>query len=252
MNVEVCAYSLESCRVAQRAGAHRIELCASPPEGGTTPPAGLVLLAKIHTTLPVCVMARPRGGDFCYTDSEFEQLQADVETARRLGANGVVLGLLRPDGTVDVPRTRQLVELAHPLPVTFHRAFDMTRNLAEALEAVVEAGCQRLLTSGGRPTAFEGRETLAQLAQQAGSRIELIAGSGVNGQNAAELLQTGIRTLHLTGRSARPSAMQFRKPGLSMGGNPVVPEYEIFEADEEKIRAVVDIVGRVDNPPRLS
>lgn len=244
MNVEVCAYSLESCRVAQRAGAHRIELCASPPEGGTTPPAGLIMLAKIHTTLPVCVMARPRGGDFCYTDSEFEQLQADVETARRLGADGVVLGLLRPDGTVDVPRTRQLVELAHPLPVTFHRAFDLTRDLSEALEAVIETGSHRLLTSGGVPTAIEGRETLAHLAQQARGRLELIAGSGVNGQNASELLRTGVQTLHLTGRSPRPGAMAFRKPGLSMGGNPAVPEYEIFEADEEKIRAVVDIVGR--------
>ncbi|MBC7890658.1 MAG: copper homeostasis protein CutC [Sphingobacteriaceae bacterium] len=247
--VEVCAYSLEAALTAQRAGAYRIELCASPPEGGTTPPAGLIRLVKAQTTLPLCVMIRPRGGDFCYSESEFEQMQADLDVALHLGADGVVLGLLLPDGTVDVPRTRQLVEQAQPMPVTFHRAFDMAADLSEALEAVIEAGCRRLLTSSGMPTAYEGREMLSVLARQARARIELLAGSGVNAQNAAELLNTGVNTLHLTGKSTRPSAMTFRNQKLSMGGNAGFDEYEIQVADEAKIRAVVDIVDRFNKPP---
>lgn len=246
--VEVCAYSLEAALTAQRAGAQRLELCASPPEGGTTPPAGLIRVVKAQITLPVCVMIRPRGGDFCYSKVEFEQMQADLALALQLGADGMVLGLLHPDGTVDVPRTRQLVQQAHPLPVTFHRAFDMAVDLSDALEAVIETGCRRLLTSGGMPTAYEGRDTLAALARQAQGRLEILAGSGVNAGNAAELLETGIDTLHLTGRSTRPSAMTFRKPGLSMGGNAGFDEYEIQVADEAKIRAVVDIVGRFAKP----
>ncbi len=246
--VEVCAYSLEAALTAQRAGAQRLELCASPPEGGTTPPAGLIRLVKAQTTLPVCVMIRPRGGDFCYSETEFEQMQADLDIAVHLGADGVVLGLLHPDGTVDVPRTHQLVEQAHPVPVTFHRAFDLAADLLDALEAIIETGCRRLLTSGGMPTAYEGRDTLAALAWQTRGRIELLAGSGVNAGNAAELLETGIDTLHLTGKSTRPSAMTFRKPGLSMGGSAGFDEYEIQVADEAKIRAVVDIVGRFSKP----
>ncbi len=248
-SVEVCAYSLESCLIAQHAGANRIELCAGMPEGGTTSPAGLIHLAKKRTDLPVFVMIRPRGGDFCYSQTEFEQMQADLQLAAELGADGLVLGLLHPDGTVDGQRTRQLVEQAHPLPVTFHRAFDATRDLDEALEAVVETGCQRILTSGGAPTAPEGHEALARLNRLAHGRIELVAGSGVNADNAAMLLETGVHALHLTGRSVRDSAMQFRKPNLSMGGNAAFPEYEIAYADEAKIRAVVDIVARFAEPP---
>jgi copper homeostasis protein len=202
----------------------------------------------MRTHLPIFVMIRPRGGDFCYSETEFEQIRADLTLALELGADGLVLGLLLPNGTVDVRRTRQLVEQAGGAPVTFHRAFDATRHLDEALEAVIEAGCQCLLTSGGASTAPEGLDTLARLVKQAQGRIELMAGSGVNSQNAAALLKTGVQGLHLSGRSVRDSAMQFRKPELSMGGNAVFPEYQIAYADEAKIRAVVALAGRVGNP----
>ncbi|MCY7353219.1 MAG: copper homeostasis protein CutC [Cytophagaceae bacterium] len=242
--LEVCAYSIESCRAAESGGANRIELCASPYEGGITPSAGLLTLAKKYTRLPICVMLRPRGGDFYYSDTEFEQMQADLAVIRQLGADGVVLGLLKPDGTVDIPRTARLVKLAHPLPVTFHRAFDMTVNYAQAIEAVIGTGCQRLLTSGGHPTAYEGRVTLSQLVQLAQGCIEVIAGSGINASNAHEVLHTGVDALHMTGKSTRISAMTFRRPELSMGGHAAFSEYEIIFSDELKIRAVVDVMQR--------
>ena len=242
--VEVCAYSVESCRAAESGGASWIELCASPVEGGITPSAGLIQVARKSTRLPICVMIRPRSGDFYYSEDEFEQMRADLAVARQLGADGVVLGLLNPDGAVDVPRTATLVKLAYPLPVTFHRAFDMTADFAQAIEAVIETGCRRLLTSGGQATAFEGREILSELVQLARARLEITAGSGVNADNAQALLRTGVDALHLTGKSTRASAMLFRKPGLSMGGHADFPEYELMFSDESKIRAVVDVTQR--------
>ncbi len=249
--VEICAYSLESCQHAEAAGADRIELCASPYEGGTTPSLGLLRRVRQAVRLGVHVMIRPRGGDFCYSESEFSVMQADLEAAREAGADGVVLGILRPDGRVDGHRTRALVEAAHPLPVTFHRAFDLTRDFDEALEAVLEAGCRRILTSGGANTAPEGLDQLARCVERAAGRLELMAGSGVNARNAAALLATGVDALHLSARSTRPSVMQFRRAGIAMGGLPEVPEYEVAYADVEKIRAVVEVVRGYRSETRL-
>jgi copper homeostasis protein len=187
--VEICAFSLESCLIAQRAGANRIELCGGMFEGGTTPSAGLIRMATQSIKIPIYVMIRPRGGDFCYSETEFEVMKTDILLAKNLGTNGLVFGILNPDGTVDSGRNKELIELAKPLGVTFHRAFDVSREPFEALESIIECGFERILTSGQKNTAIEGKGLLAELVKKANHRIEIMAGSGVNAQNAVELWQ---------------------------------------------------------------
>ncbi|MFD2938055.1 copper homeostasis protein CutC [Spirosoma flavum] len=239
MLLEVCAYSLNSCLTAQRAGADRIELCGGLAEGGTTPSAGLIQLARKHLTIPLYVMIRPRGGDFLYSESELAVMKADISLAKTIGVDGVVLGVLQADGTVDEIQTRQLIDLARPLPVTFHRAFDMTRDPFEALEAIIRTGAIRILTSGQQQTAENGLSILRQLTQQAAGRIDIMAGAGVNAKNAQLLIETGADALHLSGSQKEDSDMVFRQPLVSMAS--VVPdEYEHIEASEEKIRAVIE------------
>ena len=164
MTTELCAYTCDACDIARRTGVTRIELCAAPFEGGTTPSAGLIRYARSLPGLRLSVMIRPRGGDFCYTDAETALMAEEIRFARACGADGVVLGVLTPDGEVDETRTAQLVREAEGMEVTFHRAFDMTRDPRQALEAVIRTGCRRVLTSGGRNTAQEGVGTLRALA----------------------------------------------------------------------------------------
>ena len=151
-------------------------------------------------------------------------------------------GILNADGSVDVRRTRELVELAAPLKVTFHRAIDMTRDMEEALEGIIEAGCYRVLTSGGRNTVNEGMERIKALVKQAGGRVQIMAGSGVNAANAGMLIEAGVDAIHLSGKSGRDSEMEFRNPNVFMGGVPGLPEYEQYYSDVEKIKAVLDKV----------
>ncbi len=239
MQIEVCAYSLASCLTAQRAGASRVELCGGMAEGGTTPSAGLIQLAHQQLSIPLYVMIRPRGGDFLYTESEYAVMQADIRLAKAAGADGMVLGILRADGTVNEAQTHQLVELAKPLPVTFHRAFDMTCDPLEALEAVIRTGAVRILTSGMHQTAEAGLVIIRQLAEQASGRIEIMAGAGVNVQNAQQLVKAGVDALHLSGSQKEESSMIFRQPSVSMTST-LPGEYDRIEADEEKIREVVN------------
>ncbi len=216
MLVEVCAFSLESCLTALRAGAGRIELCGSLTEGGTTPSAGLIQLARHHLTIPLYVMIRPRGGDFIYSETELAVMQSDIQVAKSLRADGLVLGALRADGSVDEATTGELIRLAHPLPVTFHRAFDMTRDAPEALEAVIRTGAARILTSGGQPTAEAGLPTLRQLVRQAAGRIELMAGAGISTRNAGQFRTIGLSAVHLSGKATFASSMQYRRSDMQM------------------------------------
>ncbi|TAH16157.1 MAG: copper homeostasis protein CutC [Runella slithyformis] len=238
MEVEVCAFSIESCLNAQLAGATRVELCAGIYEGGTTPSCGMVALARACLAIELYVMIRPRGGDFCYDAHEFEVMKHDIETAKRLDADGVVLGILLPNGQIDVARSRELVELAKPLKTTFHRAFDRAAAPFGALESIIETGAVRLLTSGQQPTALAGKELLAQLIQQANGRIEIMAGSGVTAQNAVELAQTGVQALHLTGKTSRAGQMIFEGAPVGMASILSVNENEIIFSDIAKIKAV--------------
>jgi copper homeostasis protein len=244
MLIEVCAYSLDSCLTAQRAGAGRIELCGGLAEGGTTPSAGLIQLVRQQVSLPLYVMIRPRGGDFLYSETELSVMKADIQLAKALGADGLVLGVLQTDGTIDEVQTKLLVELAKPLPVTFHRAFDMTRDPLEALEAIIRTGAVRILTSGQQQTAEAGLETLRKLSQAAAGRLEIMAGAGVNAQNAPLFIEAGVKALHLSGGQKEDSGMIFRQQSVSMASTPP-DEYEYMEANEAKIRAVVNLSDSV-------
>ncbi len=194
---ELCAETLEACEAARDGGADRIELCSALSEDGLTPSHGLSRAAVAQSGLPVHVLVRPRTGDFVYSEAEFALLREDVMHARTLGASGVVIGILLRDGRVDIGRTSELVALAAPVEVTFHRAFDLTPELDEALEAVIATGCHRLLTSGGQRTAIEGADTLSRLVSLGAGRIEIAAGGGLRPNNAAELVQrTRVKHVH--------------------------------------------------------
>jgi copper homeostasis protein len=242
MTIEVCAYSLESCLNAQVGGAGRIELCGGLGEGGTTPSAGLIEMVKEHIQIPVYVMIRPRGGDFVYDFFEEEIMKKDIALAKKLGADGVVLGILLPDGQVDVARTKTLVELASPMKVTFHRAFDLTPDPVKALKAVIETGAERILTSGQKPRALEGIKLLEQLAKTAGSSIEIMAGGGVNHHNAAELKAAGVHSLHLTAKSFRAGRQKYFPVDISMAGE-IPDERSVMYSDLTLVEAIVSAVA---------
>ena len=224
IKIEVCAFSLESCLAAEKGGANRIELCGSMYEGGTTPSAGLIQIVKQRINIEIHAMIRPRGGDFCYSEEEISVMQADIRMAKELGCEGIVLGILQTNGRVNIAQTKELVALAKPMIVTFHRAIDMTPDYLEALEDIIETGCERILTSGQKNTAIKGIKNIKTLVEKANGRIEIMAGSGVNIDNAQALMHTGVNALHLTGKSIRDSEMVYRKEGNAMGGLSEVPE----------------------------
>jgi copper homeostasis protein len=194
---ELCAGSLEAARTAESGGANRIELCADLSIGGTTPGFHLMKAAVEALTIPVHVLIRPRGGDFVFSAGEFAQMQKQIEEAKQVGAAGVALGILRRDGRVDVKRSSALIELARPMAVTFHRAFDETPALDEALEALIEMGVDCLLTSGGQADVQTGAESIARLSRQAGDRIQIMAGGGLRLANLVEVLRRAeVTCLH--------------------------------------------------------
>ncbi len=212
---ELCAETIDGCLAACAGGAHRIELCSALSEGGVTPSHGLIREAVEQSDRPVHVLLRPRGGDFLYSSAELDLMREDLEQARRLGASGVVLGLLHPDGTVDVEGTREFVRVAGPLEVTFNRAFDYTVSQQKALEDVIAAGCHRVLTSGGARDVLLGADSIARLVGQAGERIAVAVGGGLRLLNAAEVAsRTGARHFHGSLRNPVASPMLYAGPGM--------------------------------------
>jgi copper homeostasis protein len=247
MIFEVCIDSAEAAQAAQAGGAHRVELCDNLVEGGTTPSLGMIQLARRMATLGLNVIVRPRGGDFCYSEPEFEVMQADIQAAKAAGADGVVIGLLKPDGSVDVERTRVLVELARPMSVTFHRAFDLSRDAGEALEAICSLGIDRILTSGQKATALDGLDCIARLVKQAGKRIIIMAGGGVNAGNVATIVAaTGIKEVHFAARKTVDSRMTYRNPDCFMGKAYQPDEYILKVTDSQRIREIMQAVGSAD------
>jgi copper homeostasis protein len=233
--IEVCVDSLASAVAAERGGARRVEVCSNLLEGGVTPSAGLIELVRARTSIGVQVMIRPRGGDFCYTLEEFETMRCDITVARKLGADGVVLGILRADGSVDIERTRELVERARPLNVTFHRAFDMSADLFRALEDICTTGADRLLTSGGEKNALQAVEQIARLVEAARGRIAIMACGGIDDRNAASIIErTGVREIHVGLRSPVASPMLHRNTQMAMGTAPGL-EYQRFQVLEENV-----------------
>ncbi|MGA7694216.1 MAG: copper homeostasis protein CutC [Candidatus Sulfotelmatobacter sp.] len=233
--IEVCVDSVASAVAAERGGAARVEVCSNLLEGGVTPSAGLIELVRARISIGLQVMIRPRGGDFYYTSEEFETLRRDILAAKKLGADGVVLGILHARGSVDTERTRQLVELARPLNVTFHRAFDTSADLFLALEDVCKTGADRLLTSGGERTACAGVQRIARLVEAARGRIAIMACGGINDKNAASIIeQTGVREIHVGLRSPVDSSMLHRNPQVSIGTVPGC-DYQRFQVLEEDV-----------------
>ena len=234
--IEVCVDSVASALAAERGGAQRVELCSSLLEGGVTPSTGLIELVRARTSIGLHVMIRPRGGDFCYTAEEFETMRRDISVARQLAADGVVLGILHANGRVDVERTCQLVELARPLKVTFHRAFDMASDLFAALEDICSTGADRLLTSGGERTAEESVQVISRLIKAARGRIAIMACGRISAHNAASIIeQTGVREIHVGLRRAVAGPMLHQNPRISMGTAPEW-EYQRFQVLEEDVR----------------
>lgn len=237
--LEVCVADVESARAAQQGGAQRVELCDNLMEGGTTPSAGAIELARKHLTIALNVIIRPRGGDFCYSQLEYEIMRRDIEIAQQLGADGVVLGALKPNGTVDQKRTRALIELARPLSVTFHRAFDMTRDPFVALATLIELGADRILTTGQEATLGDGLELIAELVQRAGQRIIIMPGGAKEHNIARVVKQTGAREFHLTASHTVDSAMQYRNPRPFMGRALRPPEYARDVTDPRRVRKII-------------
>ncbi|PID93158.1 MAG: copper homeostasis protein CutC [Bacteroidetes bacterium] len=238
IQVEVCANSLFSAFEAEKGGAFRVELCENIPEGGTTPSAGTICLARKKLSIRLHVIIRPRGGDFCYSEEEYEIMQRDILFCKEHGVDGVVFGLLDPEGKVDRERNQQLLDLARPMSCTFHRAFDVTRDGREALEDLIAMGFDTVLTSGEQVKAVDGVSLIAQRVEQAQGRIEIMPGSGINAENIRWMAEkTGATTFHLSARRPYPSRMVFRTQ-LPMGS---------LSADEEWNRRYTDaaLVERV-------
>lgn len=236
ITIEVCVDSVESAIGAEQGGANRVELCDNLMEGGTTPSAGMIELARKHLTLGLQVIIRPRGGDFCYTEIEFEIMKRDIETAKQLGADGIVIGILTPEGRVDIGRTRTLIELARPLNVTFHRAFDMTTDPNQALEDLIELGVDHILTSGQAYSVLEGLDLITELVQQAGERVIIMPGGGTERNVQKVVSETGVKEIHVIGPKTIDSGMQYRHQGVFMGGELRPPEYARMVTDPLKIR----------------
>ena len=242
--VEVCVDSVASAIAAEQGGAHRLELCSNLAEGGVTPSAGLIAMVREQVAIELRVLIRPRAGDFCYSPDEFEVMSRDVLLAKQLGANGVALGILDADGNVDTARTRDLVKLARPLQVTFHRALDMARDLNDALEAVLETGCDRILTSGAALTAEQGIVTVAGLVNSADNRIQIVAAGGIREHNVRQIVEkTGVCEVHAALQTPIASQMRFRNESTTMsavqGG-----EYQRFVVLAETVAKLIEAAGQ--------
>jgi len=208
--LEIIGFNIESCIAAQEAGANRIELCASPGEGGTTPSYAFIKEAREKLDIDLYVMIRPGGGDFLYSDDDFEIMKNDVAICKQLGCDGIVTGILTADGKVDKKRCKELIELAYPLEATFHRAFDRVADPFEALEDIIELGFERILTSGLKPKAIDSLELLSKLIKQSDERIIIMPGSGVTAENIITIAEsTGAKEFHSSATFVKQSEMQF-------------------------------------------
>jgi copper homeostasis protein len=241
IEIEVCIDSVESAVLAKQEGATRVELCDNLLEGGTTPSAGMIAQCRAASDIQLYVMIRPRGGDFLYSDSEFEVMREDVKTAVRLGADGVVFGLLTANGAIDEKRTKQLIADAKGLGVTVHRAIDMTADPLQSLHLLAELGVERILTSGQYSKAPNGHALIQQfIAAKTG--VKIMPGSGVNAANVKELVEkTGAQEIHFTCHKLQSGLMQYRNEKVAMGANSDEYQHRVF--DVEKIRAIRAALG---------
>ena len=244
MIFEVCVDSVAGVAAASTAGAERVELCADLLEGGITPSRGMVHQARSIAGIGLNVMIRPRGGDFLFDDDEMAAMEADIESSKAEGADGVVIGLLTADARIDVERTRRLIAVARPMSVTFHRAFDMTVDPFAALDTLIELGVDRVLTSGQEATVLEGAPLLAELVRRAGERIVVMPGGGITARNIDRIVvEVRPREIHFAALEPAPSGMQKRREHVFMGGTLRPPEYDRLATSVATIRAVMAGAG---------
>lgn len=236
-NLEICIDSAESALIAEKYGATRLELCGHLIIGGVTPSASLISMVKSLVSIPAYAIIRPRFGDFVYSDLEFEQMKRDIITCKEHLIDGVVLGILTPEGDLDVPRLQELIELAGDMHLTLHRAFDVCRNPFKALQDAINLGFHTILTSGQKATAYEGRHLLKQLIEVANHRIDIMPGSGVSSHNLVSLIQeTGAKSVHLSAKALRPSQSLYKNPEVYMG-LPSIEENVIYQTNGQEVEA---------------
>jgi copper homeostasis protein len=241
MKLEIIAFNIESCIAAQAAGAQQIELCNNPSEGGTTASYGFIKAAREKLSIELYAMIRPRGGDFLYSSDEFEIMKHDIELCKKSGCDGVVFGILTPDGSVDKQRCSQLVDYAYPLGVTFHRAFDRTKDPFHAMEDVIETGCERILTSGQHPKAIDGMGIIKQLIHLADDRIIIMPGSGVSSQNITPLAEsTGAIEFHSSASMFAASDMKYDNESMSEKLRHII-------VNKEEVKKMIDLLKQFSN-----
>ncbi|NPA38059.1 MAG: copper homeostasis protein CutC [Chlorobi bacterium] len=241
LTFEISIDSVRSALNAQSAGADRVELCASLIEGGITPSIGMIKTVKEKTGLDMYVIIRPRGGDFLYTDEEFEVMRKDIISAKENGADGIVSGALLANGDIDIDKTREMIKLSEPLPFTFHRAFDMCRDPFMALEQLKELKAARILTSGQMPTAEKGANLLAELVKRANDDIVIMPGAGINDNNIEYLIKkTNAREYHFSAKKSYPSKMKYFNKNINMGRTKNKDEYSVMYSDEGIIKTLID------------
>lgn len=241
-NLEVCVDTVESAIAAEKGGATRLELCGNLIIGGTTPSMSLLEIVKEYVKIPVYVIIRPRFGDFCYSDLEFEEMKRQVILVKEHRADGIVIGILKPDGSLDKERLKILVDLAEGIPITLHRAFDVCRDPFEAMDVALKLGISTILTSGQKQTALEGVDLLSELIKVANGKIDIMPGGGINSHTVAEIAQkTHAKSYHVSGKIKKDSPMIYRKEGVSMG-LAILSEYDLFEADEIEIRKIKQLI----------
>lgn len=246
MICEVVVYNIESALKAQEGGADRIELCDNPAEGGTTPSFGVIENIRQNVSMDVYVMIRPRGGDFLYSNYEFHSMKRDIYQCQRLSVDGIVLGILNANGTIDKKRCKELIDKARPLKVTCHRAFDMTRDAFEALEDCIEVGFDRILTSGQKAKAIDGVDLISELIKRANSRIAIMPGSGVNENTVVEIVtKSNANEIHFSAAVHRNSAMQFRNPAIDKMGLEGASEYRLRTVDPERVRKIRQLAENI-------
>lgn len=243
--LEACVDSVQSAIEAERGGADRVELCSNLIIGGTSPGQALFRQVREHTNLKIRVLLRPRFGDFCYDEYEYAMMKEETAMYHELGADGIVTGILRPDGTLNTEQMQELIRTADGTAVALHRAFDMCRNPYDTLEAAKELGICTILTSGQKNSAWEGRDLIRELVKRSAGRIEILAGAGISAETIEKLYPyTGATAYHMSGKATKDSRMEFRKDGVSMGF-PGFSEYEIWQTDAEKIRRAAEVLGRM-------
>lgn len=240
IKLEVCSNSVQSSIEAQRGGAIRVELCDNLMEGGTTPSLSQIELSIQYTDIEINTIIRPRGGDFIYSDIEFETMKRDIEICGDAKCDGIVIGILNNDASIDKKRSEKLISIAHKygMNVTFHRAFDRCANLQKSLEEIVQLGCNRILTSGGMPTALEGKKIIRQLIEQADNRIIIMPGGGITENNISELVRsTGLKEFHGSFRSSYKGGMDYTQNNVNKN---IEEEYYFLQTDAKRVRLAID------------